>query len=183
MIWSAYMGLPRSLESVGAVLGLEEQKLKEGKELIRYFCVPCKPTKANGGRTRNLPVHDPDKWEMFKKYNKRDVETEMAIQKRLANYPVPYFVWDEFHIDQEINDRGIMLDMDVVTNAKVNGRIMERQARRELIEAFLRDLAEMDKDVQEFTDDLWFNLLDHVTVFSKKDVMFTFKNGTEIRVK
>ena len=117
MIWSAYMGLPRSLESVGAVLGLEEQKLKEGKDLIRYFCVPCKPTKANGGRTRNLPVHDPDKWEMFKKYNKRDVETEMAIQKRLANYPVPDFVWDEFHIDQEINDRGIMLDMDVVTNA------------------------------------------------------------------
>lgn len=114
MIWSAYMGLPRSLESVGAVLGLEEQKLKEGKDLIRYFCVPCKPTKANGGRTRNLPAHDLDKWEMFKKYNKRDVETEMAIQKRLANYPVPDFVWDEFHIDQEINDRGIIDRKSVV---------------------------------------------------------------------
>ena len=94
MIWSAYMGLPLSLESVGTVLGLEEQKLKEGKDLIRYFCVPCKPTKTNGGRTRNLPVHDPGKWEMFKKYNKRDVETEMAIQKRLSNYPVPDFVWE-----------------------------------------------------------------------------------------
>ena len=117
MIWSAYMGLPLSLVSVGAVLGLEEQKLKEGKDLIRYFCLPCKPTKTNGGRTRNLPAHDPGKWEMFKKYNQRDVETEMAIQKRLSSYPVPDFVWDEFHIDQAINDRGIMVDMDVVTNA------------------------------------------------------------------
>ena len=146
MIWSAYMGLPRSLESVGAVLGLEEQKLKEGKELIRYFCVPCKPTKANGGRTRNLPAHDPDKWEMFKKYNKRDVEAEMAIQKRLANYPVPDFVWDEFHIDQEINDRGIMLDMDVVTNAID----FDERSKGELAEAMqeLTDLENPNSVVQ-----------------------------------
>ena len=117
MIWSAYMGLPLSLEGVGAVLKLQDQKLKEGKDLIRYFCTPCKPTKANGGRTRNLPEHDPEKWEIFKKYNQRDVEVEMAIQKRLSKYPVPEFIWDEYHLDQEINDRGIMLDMAVVENA------------------------------------------------------------------
>lgn len=117
MIWSAYMGLPLSLEGVGAVLGLEEQKLKEGKDLIRYFCVPCKPTKVNGGRTRNMPSDAPGKWELFKKYNKRDVEVEMSIQQKLSRFPVPDSVWDEYHIDQEINDRGILLDMDVVTNA------------------------------------------------------------------
>lgn len=117
MIWSAYMGLPLSLEGVGAVLKLQDQKLKEGKDLIRYFCSPCKPTKSNGGRTRNLPKHDPEKWSLFKSYNKRDVEVEMAIQKRLSKYPVPDFIWDEYHLDQEINDRGIALDMDVVGNA------------------------------------------------------------------
>ena len=117
MIWSAYMGLPLSLEGVGAVLKLQDQKLKEGKDLIRYFCSPCKPTKSNGGRTRNLPEHDPEKWSLFKSYNKRDVEVEMAIQKRLSKYPVPDFIWDEYHLDQEINDRGIALDMDVVENA------------------------------------------------------------------
>ena len=117
MIWSAYMGLPLSLEGVGAVLKLQDQKLKEGKDLIRYFCTPCKPTKSNGGRTRNFPEHDPEKWSLFKSYNKRDVEVEMAIQKRLSKYPVPDFIWDEYHLDQEINDRGIALDMDVVENA------------------------------------------------------------------
>lgn len=117
MIWSAYMGLPLSLKSSGAVLGLEEQKLDEGKSLIRYFCVPCKPTKINGGRTRNLPLHNPEKWELFKAYNKRDVEVEMNIQKKLSKFPVPDFVWEEYHLDQEINDRGIALDMDLVNNA------------------------------------------------------------------
>lgn len=117
MIWSAYMGLPLSLAGAGTVLGLEEQKLKEGKDLIRYFCVPCKPTKVNGGRTRNLPEHDIEKWNLFKFYNKRDVEVEMSIQDRLKKYPVPDFVWKEYHLDQEINDRGIALDMDVVENA------------------------------------------------------------------
>ena len=105
MIWSAYLGLPLSLEGVGAVLGLEKQKLSEGKDLIRYFCVPCKPTKANGGRTRNLYSHDAEKWERFKAYNVRDVEAEMQIQAKLEKYPVPDFVWEEYHIDQEINDR------------------------------------------------------------------------------
>lgn len=117
MIWSAYMGLPLSLEGVGAVLNLQDQKMKEGKDLIKYFCCPCKPTKVNGGRTRNLPEHAPDKWETFKAYNKRDVDVEMAIKQRLSKFPVPDFVWDEYHLDQEINDRGIMLDMDVVENA------------------------------------------------------------------
>ncbi len=117
MIWSAYMGLPLSLEGVGAVLKLQNQKLKEGKDLIRYFCTLCKPTKANGGRARNLPQHDSEKWIRFKEYNRQDVEVEMAIKKRLAKYPVPDFIWDEYHLDQEINDRGIALDMQVVENA------------------------------------------------------------------
>ena len=126
MIWSAYMGLPLSLEGVGAVLRLQNQKLKEGKDLIRYFCTPCKPTKANGGRTRNLPQHDSEKWMRFKEYNLRDVEVEMSIKKRLAKYPVPDFIWDEYHLDQEINDRGIALDMNVVRNAiSFDGRSRE----------------------------------------------------------
>lgn len=117
MIWSAYMGLPLSLEAVGTVLKLQDQKMKEGKDLIKYFCCPCKPTKANGGRTRNLPEHAPDKWESFKSYNRRDVEVELSIKQRLSKFPVPDSIWNEYHIDQEINDRGIMLDMDVVKNA------------------------------------------------------------------
>ena len=117
MIWAATMGLPLSLEGVGTVLGLEKQKLTEGKDLIKYFCQPCAPTKTNGQRIRNLPAHAPDKWLNFKKYNVRDVEVEMAIQDRLANYPVPESVWDEYHHDQEINDRGVALDMELVKQA------------------------------------------------------------------
>jgi len=114
MVWAAYLGLPQSLENVGAVLGLEKQKLFGGKDLIRYFCVPCKPTKTNGGRTRNLPEHDREKWERFKAYNLRDVEAEMQIQQRLVKFPMPDFVWEEYWQDQEINDRGIGVDMDMV---------------------------------------------------------------------
>lgn len=110
MIWSAYMGLPLSLEGVGTVLGLGKQKLTEGKDLIRYFCQPCAPTKANGGRTRNLPRHAPDKWAAFKRYNIRDVEVEMSIQDKLARFPVPDAVWEEYHLDQQINDRGVAID-------------------------------------------------------------------------
>ena len=117
MIWAATMGLPLSLEGVGAVLGLKKQKLSEGKDLIKYFCQPCAPTKTNGQRTRNRPFHAPDKWAMFKKYNVRDVETEMGIQQRLAKFPVPAQVWDEYHQDQEINDRGVRLDMELVAAA------------------------------------------------------------------
>lgn len=114
MIWSATMGLPLSLEGVGAVLGLEKQKLTEGKDLIKYFCQPCAPTKTNGQRTRNRPFHAPDKWAAFKRYNIRDVETEMGIQQKLRKFPVPDSVWEEYHIDQEINDRGVRLDMELV---------------------------------------------------------------------
>lgn len=117
MIWSACIGLPLSLEGVGAVLKLDSQKMKEGKDLIRYFCAPCKPTKANGGRMRNLPLHALEKWAMFKSYNKRDVEVEMAIQQRLRHYPVPEQVWDEYYIDQKINDRGICIDRELVQQA------------------------------------------------------------------
>ena len=117
MIWSATLGLPLSLEGVGAVLGLEKQKLTEGKNLIKYFCVPCAPTKANGGRTRNLPMHDMEKWNSFKAYNLRDVETEMGIQQKLARFPVPNEIWDEYHLNEEINDRGIGIDMVFVEGA------------------------------------------------------------------
>lgn len=116
-IWGAYMGLPLSLEDIGAVLKLSDQKMKEGKDLIKYFCTPCKATKVNGGRTRNLPKHDLEKWATFKSYNKRDVEVELAIKERLSKYPVPDFIWEEYHLDQEINDRGIGVDMQLVDNA------------------------------------------------------------------
>ena len=117
MIWSAYLGLPLSLEGVGTILKLSEQKLKVGSELIRYFCLPCKPTKINGGRTRNYENHAPEKWKNFIEYNKRDVEVELAIKKRLQNFPVPDFVWDEYHLDQNINDCGIGVDVDFVQSA------------------------------------------------------------------
>ena len=116
-IWGAYMGLPLSLKGIGAVLKLDEQKMEEGADLIKYFCKPCRPTKKNGGRTRNLPQHAPEKWTLFKKYNKRDVEVELGIKARLAKYSVPNFIWDEYHLDQEINDRGILVDMTLVENA------------------------------------------------------------------
>ena len=139
MVWSATLGLPLSLENVGAVLGLEKQKLTEGKDLIRYFCVPCKPTKTNGGRTRNLPEHDMEKWERFKAYNLRDVEAEMQIQQRLVKFPVPDFVWEEYWQDQEINDRGIGVDMEMVRNAIA----MDGRSKAELSEA-MKKLTELE---------------------------------------
>lgn len=117
MIWSATLGLPMSLENVGTVLGLDKQKLTEGKNLIKYFCLPCNPTKVNGGRTRNKYFHDKEKWEQFKSYNKRDVEVEMSIQEKLSRFPVPDFLWQEFYLDQEINDRGIEIDPLFVESA------------------------------------------------------------------
>ncbi len=134
MIWAATMGLPLSLEGAGAVLGLEKQKLTEGKDLIKYFCQPCTPTKANGQRTRNRPFHAPDKWAAFKRYNLRDVETEMGIQQKLARFPVPHQVWEEYHIDQEINDRGVRIDMELVRQAIQ----MDTHSRQELIAAMKR---------------------------------------------
>lgn len=139
MVWSAYMGLPLSLEGVGAVLGLEKQKLTEGKDLIRYFSVPCNPTKANGGRTRNLPEYDPEKWARYKAYNIRDVETEMQIQKKLAKFPVPDAVWDEYHLDQEINDRGIRVDMPFVEQA-----ISLDEVSRDRLTTEMKELTDLD---------------------------------------
>ena len=139
MVWAATMGLPLSLEGVGAVLGLEKQKLTEGKEIIKYFCQPCASTKTNGQRTRNLPAHAPDKWLAFKKYNIRDVEVEMSIQARLAKFPVPNSVWDEYLLDQEINDRGVALDMELVKQAiQMDGR-----SRSELTQA-MKELTELE---------------------------------------
>ena len=137
MVWSAYMGLPLSLEGAGAVLGLEKQKLTKGKDLIRYFCSPCKPTATNGQRMRNRPEHAPDKWEAFKAYNRRDVETELSIQERLAKFPVPDTVWEEYAHDQEINDRGVALDMALVRNA---------------IKADARSRTELTRLMKELTD-------------------------------
>ena len=116
-IWGAYMGLPLNLKDIGTILKLSDQKMAEGKDLIKYFCTPCRATKANGGRTRNLPLHAPEKWALFKSYNQRDVEVELAIKERLSRYPVPDFIWDEYHLDQKINDRGIGVDMQLVNHA------------------------------------------------------------------
>lgn len=139
MVWSAYMGLPLSLENVGSVLGLEKQKLTEGKDLIRYFCKPCAATTADGRRIRNLPEHAPDKWELFKSYNRRDVETEMSIQARLAKFPVPDSIWKEYHQDQEINDRGVLLDMTLVKNAIAADERSKTELTRKM-----RELTELD---------------------------------------
>jgi len=139
MVWAATMGLPLSLEGVGSVLNLDKQKLTEGKDLIKFFCQPCAPTKANGQRIRNFPYHAPDKWSAFKKYNIRDVEAEMSIQARLAKFPVPESIWDEYHLDQEINDRGVALDIELVQEAiEIDGR-----SRFELTAA-IKHLTELD---------------------------------------
>lgn len=172
MIWSAYMGLPLSLEGVGAVLKLQDQKMKEGKDLIKYFCCPCKPTKVNGSRTRNLPEHAPDKWETFKTYNKRDVDVEMTIKQRLSKFPVPDFVWDEYHLDQEINDRGIMLDMDVVENAIA----FDEKSKSELMIS-MQNITNLDNPNSVVQMKQW--LSDHgieAESLGKKDVAAMIKN-------
>ena len=134
MVWSAYLGLPLSLVGAGAVLGLEKQKLEGGKKLINYFSKPCKPSKVNGGRTRNLPQHDPEKWAEFKEYNMRDDEAELEIQARLANFPMPDTEWENYFLDQKINDRGIMLDLKFVSQAVA----LDNQARSELMNTMKR---------------------------------------------
>lgn len=175
MIWAATMGLPLSLEGVGAVLGLEKQKLTEGKDLIKYFCQPCTPTKSNDGRTRNYPYHAPEKWSMFKKYNLRDVETEMSIQARLANFPVPESVWNEYHLDQEINDRGVALDMTLVRQAiDMDGRSRQR------LTSAMKELTELDNpnSVQQMKQWLADNGLETDTL-GKKAVTELLKIASE----
>ncbi|WP_302339414.1 DNA polymerase [uncultured Ruminococcus sp.] len=175
MVWSAYMGLPLSLAGVGSILGLEEQKLSEGKELIRYFCMPCKPTKSNGERTRNLPEHDDNKWRAFKKYNKRDVEVEIAIQKKLANFPVPDFIWNEYWLDQEINDRGIAVDMDVVGNAI----LFDERSKSSLLEK-MKELTGLDNpnSVQQMRNWLFEHGLE-MDSLGKKEVSAVLKTASE----
>lgn len=173
MIWSAYMGLPLSLEGVGTVLGLEKKKLTEGKDLIRYFCQPCAPTKANGGRTRNLPRHAPDKWAAFKRYNIRDVEVEMSIQDKLARFPVPDTVWEEYHLDQQINDRGVAIDRELVRQAIE----MDARSRAELTTAMKALTAlENPNSVQQMKQ--WFSD-NGLTIDSlgKKEVMELLKTA------
>ena len=139
MVWAATLGLPRSLEGVGSVLEQDKQKLTEGKALIKYFCVPCAPTASNGGRTRNHPFHALDKWARFKAYNLRDVETEESIRRRLSGFPVPDDIWEEYVIDQEINDRGIAVDAELVRQAVA----MDDRSRNELTEA-IRKLTDLE---------------------------------------
>lgn len=173
MIWSAYMGLPLSLEGVGAVLGLGKQKLTEGKELIKYFCQPCAPTKSNGGRTRNLPENAPDKWDAFKRYNIRDVEVEMSIQEKLAKFPVPETVWEQHHLDQEINDRGVALDMELVHQAIA----MDTRSRADLTAA-MKKLTALDNpnSVQQMKQWLSDNGLE-VDSLGKKEVAEMLKTA------
>lgn len=173
MIWSAYMGLPLSLEGVGAVLGLGKQKLTEGKELIKYFCQPCAPTKTNGGRTRNLPENAPDKWDAFKRYNIRDVEVEMSIQEKLAKFPVPETVWEQYHLDQEINDRGVALDMELVHQAIA----MDTRSRADLTAA-MKKLTALDNpnSVQQMKQWLSDNGLE-VDSLGKKEVAEMLKTA------
>ena len=175
MIWSAYLGLPLSLAGVGAVLGLEKQKLESGRDLIRYFCRPCAPTSSNSGRTRNLPQHAPDRWNEFIRYNKRDVETEMEIQRRIQHYPVPGFVWDQYCIDQEINDRGILLDMTLVENAIR----MDEKSHEELTQK-MRELTQLDNpsSVQQMKRWLMENGLE-VESLGKKQVAALLKDAPQ----
>ena len=149
MIWSAYMGFPMSLAGAGAALGLEQQKMTEGKDLIRYFCVPCKATVSNGGRTRNLPSDAPDKWETFVAYNKRDVEVELQVKERLSSHPVPESVWREYWNDQTINDRGIQIDLPMVRNAIR----LDALSQQRLTDA-LQELTNLDnpRSVQQMKD-------------------------------
>ena len=166
MVWAATLGLPMSLEGVGAVLGLERQKLTEGKELIRYFCTPCAPTKANGGRTRNFPFHAHDKWAQFKAYNLRDVEVEITIRQRLSKFPVSSAICEEYRIDQEINDRGIEVDMDLVEQA-----LRMDALSREKLTAAMKHMTEMENpnSVQQMKDWLSQNGMD-VDSLGKKEV-------------
>ena len=149
MIGVAYLGLPLKLADSVRVLGLDEQKMTEGKDLIKYFCVPCKPTKVNGGRTRNLPMHDREKWSTFRAYNIRDVEVEDNIHKRCSKYPVPEFVWNEYHLDQRINDRGIRIDIPLVEQAIA----MDERSQKEMTGA-LKELTDLEnpKSVKQLKD-------------------------------
>ena len=169
MVWSAYLGLPLSLKDAGFALGLDKQKLTEGKDLVKYFCVPGKDGQ------RHLPVDAPDKWSTFKVYNLRDVETEMGIQERLRKYPVPDAVWDQYHLDQQINDRGIAVDMALVRSA-----ISIDERSREELTAKLKELTMLENpnSVQQMKDWLADNGLETETL-DKKQVSELLKTAPE----
>ena len=175
LVWGAVMGLPLSLKGIGAVLKLDEQKMSEGSDLIRYFCVPCKPTKSNGGRIRNLPEHAPEKWATFVAYNKRDVEVELSIKEKLKNFPVPEFLWDEYHLDQEINDRGIGVDMKLVTNA-----IAFDERSKGTISSQMKDMTDLENPNSVVQMKAWLaeNGMETETL-SKKAVAELMKNAPE----
>ncbi|MCQ2772846.1 MAG: DNA polymerase [Bacilli bacterium] len=178
MILALYNGLPRSLKQVGEVLNLTDKKMEEGKDLIRYFCVPCKPTKSNGFRTRNLPIHDSKKWSTMLAYCKRDVVTEMEIEDRLKNYPVPDFVWDEFYLDQKINDTGILVDVDLIDNA-----IALDDTSKEELTSSMKELTELDNPNSVSQLKTWLSEQGvDVSSLGKKDVEKYAENfsGTDI---
>ena len=173
MIWSAYLGLPLSLEKVGEVLKPDKQKMNEGKALIRYFSIPCKPTKTNGMRTRNLPHHDLEKWSTFKEYNQRDVETEMAIKKKLSAFPMPKSEWENYWIDQNINDRGILIDEALVESAIKFDEILREENMVRAIELTGLENPNSPLQLKE-----WLNKkgLD-IDSLAKKDVESALKNA------
>ena len=173
MIWSAYLGLPLSLEKVGEVLKLDKQKMNEGKALIRYFSIPCKPTKTNGMRTRNLPHHDLEKWSTFKEYNQRDVETEMAIKKKLSAFPMPHSEWENYWIDQNINDRGILIDEVLVDSAIKFDEILREENMKRAIELTGLENPNSPLQLKE-----WLNKKGlEIDSLAKKDVESALKNA------
>ena len=173
MIWSAYLGLPLSLEKVGEVLKLEKQKMNEGKGLIRYFSITCKPTKTNGMRTRNLPHHDLEKWSTFKKYNQRDVETEMEIKKKLSAFPMPQSEWENYWIDQNINDRGILIDEALVESAIKFDEILREENMDRAIELTGLENPNSPLQLKE-----WLNKKGlEIESLAKKDVESALKNA------
>ena len=173
MIWSAYLGLPLSLEKVGEVLKLDKQKMNEGKALIRYFSIPCKPTKTNGMRTRNLPHHDLEKWSTFKEYNQRDVETEMAIKKKLSAFPMPHSEWENYWIDQNINDRGILIDEVLVDSAIKFDEILRNENMDRAIELTGLENPNSPLQLKE-----WLNKKGlEIDSLAKKDVESALKNA------
>ena len=133
MFHGLYCGYTAGLDATGKALGLPEdkQKLNTGKALIRYFCVPCRPSKSNGGRLRNLPKHDPDKWALFKEYNAQDVVTEMEIEKRLSLTPVPDWVQHQWEVDLTINQRGVAVDQELVQGALYMGAVTREALMQE----------------------------------------------------
>ena len=173
MIWSAYLGLPLSLEKVGDVLKLDKQKMNEGKALIRYFSIPCKPTKTNGMRTRNLPHHDLEKWSTFKEYNQRDVETEMAIKKKLSAFPMPQSEWENYWIDQNINDRGILIDEVLVDSAIKFDEILREENMDRAIELTGLENPNSPLQLKEWLNEKGLE----IDSLAKKDVESALKNA------